>query len=565
MMPEYHTIGARECLCIAGLLLASNHASLAQNSGPLAGISPDSDYLVYYGGWNATKILQAQYFDLVILDIRSGVTPAQISDMRNGLDDLAGTGDDVIVVSYLSIGEDDDGKHAGDGRGPVYWNVQSMSLIYQNRGVASWYVDDVDQNGEPDQNGVWGSFYVNAGDLFWQEFVRTKDHGAEDIIQQWKCDGLFLDTIDTASPWTAYSWTVAGMADCVARLREWFPQAIIVGNRGLFYFDPAQTESYAHNIRPHVNAIMFESYYTEWNWNTGSSAVSPYFSDNKNYWAPLLNIEAQKSDGFTVLCLDYLNPAQNDYNDLLANQMHEAINTQGWTDAISSILLDEIRYDIYHRHTPDVNPPSWSKSVGLQQARVESEEVIVRWNGAEDFHQPVTYTLYHGTISPLDFATASKLSNITAQPAANFDYQFSISNLSDSAKYYFVVHAVDALGNEDANRVEMAVVFSGTTSVAHETRPTTFHLHQNSPNPFNAGTRIDIEVPVTLVGEVALEIFDVLGRSVREIRQPSVSRGRLTVQWNGVTQTGERAGSGIYYYRASAGSWQSMRKMILLQ
>jgi len=539
--------------------------SLSQTNGPLPGISPASDYLVYYGGWNATKILQAQYFDLVILDIRSGISPAQISDMRNGLDDLAGTADDVIVVSYLSIGEDDDGKHVGNGSGPVYWNAQSAALVYQNRGVASWYVDDADKNGSPDQNGVWGSFYVNAGDSLWQKFIRTKAHGADDIIKEWKCDGLFLDTIDTASPWTGYHWTVAGMSQCVAQLRQWYPQAVIVGNRGLFYFDPAQAASYAHTIRPYVNAIMFESYYTEWNWNTSAGGVSPYFADNKNYWASRVNTEAQKPDGFTVLCLDYLNPAQADYQTMLETQKHEAIDAQGWTDAVSGILLDEIRYDIYHQHTPDVNPPTWSKSVGVRQARVEAGKVVVRWNRADDRHQPVKYNLYYSTASPLDFTAATRFSHLIPEAAAGYDLQFTVPDLVDSAKYYFAIRAEDALGNEEANRVELGVVFGGATAVDVVMNPARFELHQNLPNPFNAETRIEVEVPAAFPGDVILEIFDVLGRAVQEMRQSAPPAGMIGFQWHGDTLAGRRAGSGIYFYRVHAGAWQAMRKMVLLQ
>ncbi len=557
-----HAANARTLLGL-GLVFLWSTLSLSQNAGSLPGITPASDYLVYYGGWNATKILQAQYFDLVILDIRSGITPAQIADLRDGLDDLAGTGDDVIVVSYLSIGEDDDGQRAGNGRGPVYWNAQSGSPVYQNRGVASWYLDDADRNGNPDQNGVWGSYYVNAGDSLWQEFLRSKAHGADDIINRWKCDGLFLDTIDTASPWGEYHWTVAGMSDCIAGLRAGYPQAVIIGNRGLFYFDPAQTASYAHNIRSDVNAIMFESYYTEWNWSTSRGGVSPYFADNKNYWASRVNTEAQKSDGFTVLCLDYLNPAQADYRLMLENQRHEAIDVQGWTDAVSSIMLDEIRYDIYHQHAPDVNPPTWSKTVGVRQARVESGKVVVRWNRADDRHPPVNYNLYYSTASPIDFATATRLSHIEPETAAAYDLQFAVPGLVDSAKYFFALRAEDSLGNEDGNRVEIGVVFGGTTGVEAAVNPESFHLFQNSPNPFNTGTRIELEVPPSFANEIVLEIFDVAGSLVQEMRHPPASSRRISFQWNGETLAGERAGSGIYFYRAVA--WPATRKMVLVQ
>ncbi len=564
MAPVQHTANAGTSACLA-LVLLWCPSGFGRNAGPLPGITPASDYLVYYGEWNPTRVLQAQYFDLVILDIRSGVTPAQIADLRDGLDNRSGTGDDVIVVSYLSVGEDDDGRRIGDGRGPVYWNAQSGELVYQQRGVASWYVDDADKNGSPDQNGVWGSFYVNAGDPLWQEFIRTKTHGADDIMNRWKCDGLFLDTIDTASPWGKYHWTVAGMSQCLANLRQWYPPAVIIANRGLFYFDPAQTLSYAHTIRPYVNAIMFESYYTEWDWNAGAGGVSPYFADNKNYWAPRVNAAAQEQDGFTVLCLDYLNPAQADYPLMLAKQVHEAIALQGWTDAVAGIMLEEMRYDVYHQHVPDVNPPTWSKTVGVQQARVESGHVVVRWNRAEDRHPPVKYNLYYSIASPLDFATATRLAHVTPEAAVNHDLQFVVPGLVDSAKYYFVIRAEDALGNEEANRVELGIRFGGTAVAEGAAGPPSFRLHQNFPNPFHLGTRLELEVPGGLTEEIVLEIFDMTGRLVQEFRQPASAAKRMSFHWNGETRFGGRASSGIYSCRVRTGAWQAMHKMVLRQ
>lgn len=245
--------------------------------------------------------------------------------------------------------------------------------------------------------------------------------------------------------------------------------------------------------------------------------------------------------------------------------MHEAIDVQSWTDAVSSIMLDEIRYDVYHQHTPDVNPPTWSKTVGVRQARVESGKVVVRWNRADDRHQPVKYNLYHSTASPIDFAYATRLSHIEAEAAASYDLQFAVPGLVDSAKYFFALRAEDSLGNEDANRVEIGVLFGGTTGVEAAVNPESFRLLQNFPNPFNAGTRIELEVPPSFAEEIVLEIFDVDGGLVQEMRHPAASSRRISFQWNGETLAGKRAGSGIYFYRASRRSGAATRKMVVVQ
>ncbi|NOU69940.1 hypothetical protein GC098_00560 [Paenibacillus sp. LMG 31458] len=64
------------------------------------------DYLIYYGKWTDALIDQArQKYRLVILDTRSGISPKQIAKIRAGKDPRDAS-DDVLVLAYVSIGED---------------------------------------------------------------------------------------------------------------------------------------------------------------------------------------------------------------------------------------------------------------------------------------------------------------------------------------------------------------------------------------------------------------------------------------------------------------------------
>src|SRR5882672_9533618 len=90
-------------------------------SGPVPGINTTTPYLVYYGDWDSAKVNFARNnYRLVILHPASNLTAANIASIRRGPDNISGTSDDVLVLAYLSIGEDDrpGAPFVGDGQGP---------------------------------------------------------------------------------------------------------------------------------------------------------------------------------------------------------------------------------------------------------------------------------------------------------------------------------------------------------------------------------------------------------------------------------------------------------------
>ncbi len=429
------------------------------SAGPFPGINSSSDYLVYYGSWNNDMIFRAQDFDLVVLE-PSNITSEQLNELKKGHDGVAGTDDDVIVIAYVSIGEASDGNIQGNGRGPCYYDSNGDSIVYENNGYASFYLDDADHNGEPDRNGTWGSYYVNAGDTTWWDFVDAE----VDAAFSKGADGLFLDTIDTASPWGNYEWTAHGMSNLIAHLRDRYPDAYLFANRGLFYFDPAQT-AHAWNIRPYINGVLFECYYTEWDWNNNRGVESPYFSNNRDYWAPIINNEAGQSDGFTVFALDYLNPSQSDYATMLSNQIQYTIVDQGWVDYVSVVTLDGVYYGVFHNHPDgDRNPPTWDNIIGVGTASSENTSVTLRWGPVSDQTEPVYFNIYYSESSfndPSQAAHSLTHVNAVADTYGVYTWRYTITDLQPNTTYYFMVRAEDSANppHEDQNRV----VISATT------------------------------------------------------------------------------------------------------
>ena len=88
-------------------------------------------------------------------------------------------------------------------------------------------------------------------------------------------------------------------------------------------------------------------------------------------------------------------------------------------------------------------------------------------------------------------------------------------------------------------------------------------LFPNYPNPFNPETVISYQLSV--VSDVELSIFDLLGRKVRTLVQQPRPAGSHAVRWDGRDAHGRALASGVYVCYLSAGDFQQARKIILLR
>jgi len=94
--------------------------------------------------------------------------------------------------------------------------------------------------------------------------------------------------------------------------------------------------------------------------------------------------------------------------------------------------------------------------------------------------------------------------------------------------------------------------------------PDRFALHQNVPNPFNPVTTIPYDVPAG-GADVSIVIYDVTGRHVCTIVDEHRTPGRYEAKWDGRTERGGNAASGVYFCRMVAGKFVDARKIVLLK
>ena len=205
-----------------------------------------ASHLTHYGAWQESDVALFQRFGLVAL--QPGMYSPSASEAQ-AIARVRSKGTQVLL--YISIGEDASTYNQaaparGDGRGPVHYDAKKGTLVYGNKGVASYYLDewnakgfDADSvnkvpDGIPDRQSDWGACLVNAGDTAWQNVVLAEAAR----LMALGADGFFLDTPETADPWHGYGWTAPGMSDLIRRLRQAYPGKFLLLNRGLFFFDP---------------------------------------------------------------------------------------------------------------------------------------------------------------------------------------------------------------------------------------------------------------------------------------------------------------------------------------
>jgi uncharacterized protein YjdB len=86
-------------------------------------------------------------------------------------------------------------------------------------------------------------------------------------------------------------------------------------------------------------------------------------------------------------------------------------------------------------------------------------------------------------------------------------------------------------------------------------------LASNYPNPFSAGTTIDLSLSSDAMVEI--EVFEVTGRIVRTLELGRVSAGSKPMGFDGRDDRGRLLASGVYFYRVRANGTAVTRKMVI--
>lgn len=93
--------------------------------------------------------------------------------------------------------------------------------------------------------------------------------------------------------------------------------------------------------------------------------------------------------------------------------------------------------------------------------------------------------------------------------------------------------------------------------------PLVYSLEQNFPNPFNPSTTIRYSLSHS--ANTRLEIYNILGQKIKTLVNQLQNIGVYSVEWDGTNDFGEKAASGVYYYRIETEEFSAIKKMTLIK
>jgi hypothetical protein len=195
-----------------------------------------------------------------------------------------------------------------------------------------------------------------------------------------------------------------------------------------------------------------------------------------------------------------------------------------------------------------------SIATGLLQNVVSAEQYESVYVYAEDC------TVYDDDVAFGEWAISNGTASDTCRVGdfAEYDYAPNVGDnvyVKGPVAFSFGLYKIEPRGNED--------IAANPAGVQDDVFGGKFGLAQNAPNPFNPKTTIAFNI--VKAGDVKLEVFDVAGRRVVTLVNGHLDAGPHEARWNGMTATGDRAASGVYFYKLTAGDGEISKKMVLLK
>jgi len=167
-------------------------------------------------------------------------------------------------------------------------------------------------------------------------------------------------------------------------------------------------------------------------------------------------------------------------------------------------------------------------------------------------------SIFYPTDALLELPEEWGASDIYSAPAPVFLNNYGFVTTEDNGIYVF--DAADPFNPVWLGRFgETATGFIETEAV----KPFTFHLKQNSPNPFNPSTRIQYGLPRP--SDVRVSIYDIAGRQIISWSAFHQKAGWHEIVWDGTNSVNRKVSTGIYICRMQADGYIETKKMLFMK
>lgn len=277
----------RRSLASLCLLVTFSHCSTTISDRPVSprkAIQSVENFAVQFSG--EYRLADFSRYDLVIMD------PDQSRNRE--ADSLAVR--KILPVAYLNIGEAEEYR---------------------------WYYSEIKHEWLLGKNPNWeGHFYIDVNNPDWQKLVLDK---ILPRIYRSEYAGVFLDMIDIASP-ELYPASRDGVVKLISRIREAYPDKIILLNNGLFL---------AGSVNEIIDGICVESVFATYEFGTKKYLLRPE-SESVPRARQLQELQSRLKTRFFVI--DYAEPG-----DTVTQLLVRAKSLEyGLTPFVSTIELNSL-------------------------------------------------------------------------------------------------------------------------------------------------------------------------------------------------------------------------------
>ncbi len=190
-----------------------------------------------------------------------------------------------------------------------------------------------------------------------------------------------------------------------------------------------------------------------------------------------------------------------------------------------------------------------------------SNTVSINWQ-TESESNMIGYYIYRSNSN--DVSASERVSSLLTaynQPETQH-YSFTDREIDYETTYYYWLQSCDLDGSNQYHGSICVTTGNGQT-IQNPLIPVTTKLNNAYPNPFNPSTTISFDLAGT--ENVCINIFNIKGQLIKNICNKTYDKGNHSIIWDGKDNQGNSCGTGVYFYKMTAGKTRQSKKMMMIK